>query len=1039
MTDQFPSQPPDERLPEPPASDTPRTVVFEDLTLAQVLAYLIFRPGQTSRLLWQVLTHDAARQTDDFAADSAREIIDAGAGADSGVSYPREIASAVTVEALAGRDYVLADRARQAAHRDVARQRVEQRAVWLRIVVLAAAVLLALRGGAVLHASALNPVLKLQRNPQSAPLWFVLAGSLYAGFELWSSRLWWARRLPRLHAAVRERFTRNDLQHIWIASLVALIAFVLLLVLAGAGGVIGGALLVIGAAALWIVLLLGSTPLAFSPAEDVSPEQAAPQSGAYVVRSVVRAAPAADEQTVSTVPAQGGFGAWFQAHAGRLLLVPVALLCSSLAYSLNVARDVTGTPNDVVITLDGGIAWLLSIVLWALVLGVDPAHVAARVRRAASIRPGRAWLRKIGWPGLALLIVIGIGAIFRLHDLSSTPPEMTSDHIEKLLDALRVHDGYRGVFFPNNGGREGFQMYFAALIAGPFGAGFNFDALKLATVIEGLVTLPALWWMARQVIGTDTAARRRLGTWVGVALAGLVAVSSWHVMLSRLGLRIVLTPLTVALVIGFLARAMRHNRVGDYAALGFVLGAGMYFYQANRMLPLVVVIGAGLLLLGRVRKPGDVLRLVGEGAGFTALVLFPLLVVWYFGQVMEQSGSSATQDTGERLTAFIPIVGMAWFSLLALYVRARRSEYTLQVGGGLLAAAVIALAVYVPMYHYSVIRPDEFWNRTRGRMFGEEAFWRTDPVTGNTVVVEPTTGDQVRLFWQHRDVFVDNYADALRMFQWEGDRAWINDASAYPALDAVSGGLLVLGLAVWGVWAARRRDPVIWLLPVTGLIMLLPSAMTLAYTIENPSFTRASGAIPPVYMLAALPVGLLCANVARLRQVVWRVPVGAVAAVILVNGVAVYAMGPDWQNFFTDYRLSYSNSWKPYSAIARPMRAFAQGEGSYGNAFMVAYPHWLDHRILGTMAGDIRWPNGLVTRDELVPMIERNQGTAYQYDPTKPLFVMYDPEDMETAAYLAALFPGGETRLYEYNYPTPEGEGHGSFFIYEVLAGPILG
>jgi hypothetical protein len=196
-------------------------------------------------------------------------------------------------------------------------------------------------------------------------------------------------------------------------------------------------------------------------------------------------------------------------------------------------------------------------------------------------------------------------------------------------------------------------------------------------------------------------------------------------------------------------------------------------------------------------------------------------------------------------------------------------------------------------------------------------------------------------------------------------------------------------------------------------------------------------------MLAALPVGLLCATLARFRLGDWRAragaPLGAAAAVILVIGLALYAVGGDWHNYFTDYRLSYSNSWKPYSEIAKPMRAFAQGEGSYGNAFMVAWPHWLDHRILGTMAGDIRWGNGLVSRDELIPMIERNQGTRYQYDPTKPLFVMYDTDDLDTAAYLASLFPGGDTLLYEYYYPTPDGEGRGSFYIYEVQAGQILG
>ncbi len=212
-----------------------------------------------------------------------------------------------------------------------------------------------------------------------------------------------------------------------------------------------------------------------------------------------------------------------------------------------------------------------------------------------------------------LLFVTALGAVFRLYDLSSTPPEMTSDHIEKLLDALHVSEGYYGVFFPNNGGREGFQMYLVALIAKLPGVGFSFEALKLATVIEGLITLPALWWMARQVIGTDTDERRRLGNWTGIALAGLVAISAWHVMLSRLGLRIVLTPLTTALVIGFLARAMRYNRMRGLSRAGAGARRGHVFLSGEPdAAARWSVIGIGLALLGRVRSSAAVRRHAGR-------------------------------------------------------------------------------------------------------------------------------------------------------------------------------------------------------------------------------------------------------------------------------------------------------------------------------------------------------------------------------------------------------------------------------------------
>src|SRR5258708_8671409 len=93
-------------------------------------------------------------------------------------------------------------------------------------------------------------------------------------------------------------------------------------------------------------------------------------------------------------------------------------------------------------------------------------------------------------------------------------------------------------------------------------------------------------------------------------MAALIAVSFWHVLLSRLGLRIVTTPLVVTFVFIFLARGLRYNRRADFLIAGFGLGAGMYFYQAIRMLPLVVIAGVVLALLmgtkGRTILTSDV-------------------------------------------------------------------------------------------------------------------------------------------------------------------------------------------------------------------------------------------------------------------------------------------------------------------------------------------------------------------------------------------------------------------------------------------------
>src|SRR5690606_5062675 len=71
------------------------------------------------------------------------------------------------------------------------------------------------------------------------------------------------------------------------------------------------------------------------------------------------------------------------------------------------------------------------------------------------------------------------------------------------------------------------------------------------------------------------------------------------------------------------------------------------------------------------------------------------------------------------------------------------------------------------------------------------------------------------------------------------------------------------------------------------------------------------------------------------------------------------------------------------------------------------WPHWLDHRILGTVAGDIRWNNGLVNREDVYAWMLRNRNTPYAYDPTKRLFFMYNAADETTASWLDEQFPGG--------------------------------
>src|SRR5690606_31696584 len=183
-----------------------------------------------------------------------------------------------------------------------------------------------------------------------------------------------------------------------------------------------------------------------------------------------------------------------------------------------------------------------------------------------------------------LVIILGFASYFRFNRLADHPLEMTDDHVEKILDAGRVRDGARNIFFANNGGREPMQMYLIALASYLPNLGINHDTIKFVSSLESLLTIPALFWMGYALLEGETKRRRLL---LGLILAGLVAVSYWHVAITRQGLRIPLTPLVVALHLIYLMRGVRHNRRGDFIIAGLILGFGLYTYQAVRMLPIV--------------------------------------------------------------------------------------------------------------------------------------------------------------------------------------------------------------------------------------------------------------------------------------------------------------------------------------------------------------------------------------------------------------------------------------------------------------------
>ncbi|MGD1992394.1 MAG: glycosyltransferase family 39 protein [Anaerolineae bacterium] len=174
--------------------------------------------------------------------------------------------------------------------------------------------------------------------------------------------------------------------------------------------------------------------------------------------------------------------------------------------------------------------------------------------------------------------VLLVAAALRLLAFGQVPPGLYHDEAYHGLDALEVLQGDLALYFPANNGREPIFIYLVTLMTGLLGA--SPFAVRLAAFPVGLLTVAAMATMARVLFS------RR----VGLLSAAVLAVTLWHVHLSRVAFRAVLLPLFTALVIWQVARALRTGRRGPWLAAGFIYGLSFYTYNAARFTPVALAV-----------------------------------------------------------------------------------------------------------------------------------------------------------------------------------------------------------------------------------------------------------------------------------------------------------------------------------------------------------------------------------------------------------------------------------------------------------------
>jgi hypothetical protein len=316
-----------------------------------------------------------------------------------------------------------------------------------------------------------------------------------------------------------------------------------------------------------------------------------------------------------------------------------------------------------------------------------------------------------------------------------------------------------------------------------------------------------------------------------------------------------------------------------------------------------------------------------------------------------------------------------------------------------LLVVLITGIVSIPLFRFTLEHPENVWRRSFSR------------------VADPTQPMPEGPFL----TLLKNLVDLALMFHWKGDDVWVNTLTDAPILDPLLGGLLVLGLTV-ALWrGVRLRDPFPPLLLIAGIILLLPSALSLAYPIENPSVVRAGGAIPAVMVMAALPIGLAMERGTREpegaqregRRARWRAMLRTGRRALLALcalAMAVTITAVNYSRYFDEYWNQYQRNALNTTEIASAIRGFVANGGDRGDAWIVAWPYWIDTRGVGIELGDPAWNNVILEPKEL-----DEQAALLASTPSasgRPRLYVLNLEDRKSLEHLGMLFPEGWSSMY---------------------------
>ena len=334
-------------------------------------------------------------------------------------------------------------------------------------------------------------------------------------------------------------------------------------------------------------------------------------------------------------------------------------------------------------------------------------------------------------------------------------------------------------------------------------------------------------------------------------------------------------------------------------------------------------------------------------------------------------------------TAFrvVPLIFLVALAIFLLHKQAGGRR-----GGAIASFAIltlIALLVFTPLLRYT---------------FEEDSFFNYRVLTRVSSLETGLPGPALQ-------IFLSNVWNALAMTVKSAGNIWLVGLIRRPALDLFSGALFLLGVPLLALRYLRQRDwqDLFWLISIP--LLMLPSILSLAFPEENPAMNRAGAAAIPIFLIAAFALDAFLHGIKdhlgskRGLRAAWLL--GAIVLILIA--------GRNYDLVFRQYAGEYAlYSWNS-SELGEEIREFADSGARGENAWVIAYPHWVDTRLVGINAG-------FPIRDF---GISPDQLESTLLTPAPKLFLLH-MQDTGALQSLQSLYPDGESSLLLSSVPGKE-------------------